>query len=685
MKNMQKLRVPENLESRQLLTVTTSLDAGTLSVTSDGDSDSIEISRIQVAGAPTLLAVSYDGLEDRFLFSDVESIDIELGDGDDELLIHDDAQGAIGDTIPLTIDAGDGDDLVVASSGGLSADDLRSFKTITASSNEILDQVNEIVQLANSELAVPTTDIFERANQEVFAPLATLLQEIPLLTDADSPDLMAASEALIGSAQDLERQLTSEYVEPVRVSLETLGRDLEGELGATVLSQAEGFEAQANSLELELAERLEGEVNVFAGQLEEEILPTVEELDPLVEGDGDESELELEIETVLDQLEPLTEGLTEVANTDLAAIEAYGIDVSQWTDGLAEPFLDRADALALAIADIDMDDVSGSLFIADIDQARVQLEADAAQFVLEADAYTETAEGSVQSTVEMIDADAQLRLADAAAEVEASLRALLDNVTSRAAGLAQLVDGAASRQVRAFGDQCSPSHNTISGGAGFDFLVGTNANDDISDPSGFNVMLGRGGNDLMSGGSGTDFALGGNGDDCMNGNGGIDVMFGGNGRDEMLGGDALDLLVGNAGPDEINGNAGFDIVVGGSGTDTIDGGANTDILLGGDDADTMNGSGGVDIMIGGAGGDTMNGGELRPHAWIRRCRHDARRRRCRSNVRRRRRRHDGWRRWSTRDDRPCAVLSRQPDVGQRRIRHDDRRRRVGCHVRQSRS
>lgn len=206
--------------------------------------------------------------------------------------------------------------------------------------------------------------------------------------------------------------------------------------------------------------------------------------------------------------------------------------------------------------------------------------------------------------------------------------------------------------------------NTISGGAGFDLLIGTPANDNISGNGGVDFIFGRGGDDIISGdadvdflfgmkggddisgGDDTDFIFGDaifwSGNDCLHGNDGIDVILGEKGDDAMEGGDKLDLMIGGAGNDIMNGDKGNDIMLGWTGNDSLDGGDDTDLMLGdyplappGDDllagsggttvtiagvgyeigdiqfgndgTDTVNGGSGIDFQWGNLGDDTMNG------------------------------------------------------------------------------
>lgn len=70
------------------------------------------------------------------------------------------------------------------------------------------------------------------------------------------------------------------------------------------------------------------------------------------------------------------------------------------------------------------------------------------------------------------------------------------------------------------------------------------------------------------------------GDDTLDGGGGVDWVLGSNGDDALAGGSGGDLLLGEAGDDAL---------AGGSGDDTLDGGADTDACdVGADGGSTAN-------------------------------------------------------------------------------------------------
>ncbi len=205
---------------------------------------------------------------------------------------------------------------------------------------------------------------------------------------------------------------------------------------------------------------------------------------------------------------------------------------------------------------------------------------------------------------------------------------------------------------------------------GFQYLSGSEHNDNLTGDNGDNSILGLGGNDTLNGGDGNDSFQHEDGDDVMDGgtgsdsysyygyesltidlstssaqntgvgndtfinienlfggkggddhfignssdnglygNVGNDTLEGGSGNDMLHGGQGNDLLGGGIGDDSLNGNDGDDILDGGSGNDTLDGGIGDDIISGFDGNDSLNGGEGSDTLYGGSGDfDNLDGG-----------------------------------------------------------------------------
>ncbi|GGC07367.1 DUF4214 domain-containing protein [Pseudoduganella buxea] len=115
------------------------------------------------------------------------------------------------------------------------------------------------------------------------------------------------------------------------------------------------------------------------------------------------------------------------------------------------------------------------------------------------------------------------------------------------------------------------------GGAGNDFLPGTNNADIMIGNGGADTLLGNGGDDQLWSGSTDDKA--GSFDtigDLLDAGSGNDQVYGGAGNDTLRGVDGNDTLTGNAGNDSLDGGNGDDILIGGSGSNVFSGGAGLD-------------------------------------------------------------------------------------------------------------
>lgn len=169
-------------------------------------------------------------------------------------------------------------------------------------------------------------------------------------------------------------------------------------------------------------------------------------------------------------------------------------------------------------------------------------------------------------------------------------------------------DGAAGE-----GDNIGTSVENVRGGAGDDFIVGSNS---------ANVLEGLDGNDTLRGVGGDDTLIGGNGDDCLAGGLGNDSLVGGEGSDTAdysvttnavvitLDGVANDgdPTVGEA---DIIG-ADIENVTGGGGPDYIEGNELDNVLTGNASSDTLRGQSGRDTLLGLAGSDFLQAWDEEP-------------------------------------------------------------------------
>ncbi len=152
------------------------------------------------------------------------------------------------------------------------------------------------------------------------------------------------------------------------------------------------------------------------------------------------------------------------------------------------------------------------------------------------------------------------------------------------------------------------------GGAGDDFLRGTNGNDSLSGAGGNDTLSAGAGIDTLDGGAGLDLALLdrsaltaavklvlANPTTLSDGTrlSGIEAVaiVTGSGKDTLTGGAYNDSLAGGAGADLLTGLGGSDTLEGGTGNDTLVGGAGDDILNAGTGVDVVDGGSGFDRVI----------------------------------------------------------------------------------------
>lgn len=199
-------------------------------------------------------------------------------------------------------------------------------------------------------------------------------------------------------------------------------------------------------------------------------------------------------------------------------------------------------------------------------------------------------------------------------------------------------------------DYSGGDDDTISSGAGNDVVFAGTGSDSVDAGAGDDVVLGGHGTrdprrlsqmtrtlgeDMPGIDTGDASLAGGPDNDLIFGQQGNDTMFGGSGQDILIGGHSA--AAGLDGADTIHGNAGEDLIVGdnaevddGPGTpptllhdvvttvvaapagsgggDTIFGGPGNDEIYGQQGDDTLNGEGGDDIIEGNSGADTISGG-----------------------------------------------------------------------------
>lgn len=151
-------------------------------------------------------------------------------------------------------------------------------------------------------------------------------------------------------------------------------------------------------------------------------------------------------------------------------------------------------------------------------------------------------------------------------------------------------------------------YNVVVGTDADDFLKGSPGNDFMMGLDGRDVVLAGMGDDVVCAGGGHDVVVGGGGNDVLQGDAGNDRVWGGNDVDLIAGGTGKDLLVGGDGGDEISGDGANDTIRGGWGDDVLRGGAGKDDIRGDGDNDMLFGDGADDVLRGQHGTDVCDGG-----------------------------------------------------------------------------
>ena len=152
-----------------------------------------------------------------------------------------------------------------------------------------------------------------------------------------------------------------------------------------------------------------------------------------------------------------------------------------------------------------------------------------------------------------------------------------------------------------------PGNDSISGGAGDDFINGGPGNDTLVGGAGGGVINGGDGNDIIKTGTGdTGTTLNGDaGRDQLYGSGAVNVINGGDGTDYLSSGGGADIMHGGAGDDSLKGGTASAQLFGDDGNDTLQGGTGNEFLYGGSGNDKLMGNGGNDLLSGGTGNDTF--------------------------------------------------------------------------------
>ncbi|MFT5091386.1 MAG: Ca2+-binding RTX toxin-like protein [Porticoccaceae bacterium] len=162
--------------------------------------------------------------------------------------------------------------------------------------------------------------------------------------------------------------------------------------------------------------------------------------------------------------------------------------------------------------------------------------------------------------------------------------------------------------------------DTLSGGTGDDSLDGGGGATTLREEANVDMVLATREGQTVLDGLGVDtivgrvtaaILIGGDTANRLDASGfaGQVALYGGMGNDTLIGTRGNDTIDGGAARDSIEAGAGDDIVLGGFGNDHVFGGVGSDTLLGGKGNDVLNGAGGSDVVLGEKGDDTVHGGD----------------------------------------------------------------------------
>ncbi|HUU45779.1 MAG TPA: hypothetical protein VM118_08600, partial [Acidobacteriota bacterium] len=419
------------------------------------------------------------GMDYSFAFTQVVNIHVSLAEGDD-WVVFDDTHGSIGTLRPLEVDVGDGDNVVIGSTGSLLPSDISTL-------GNMMEQLREAVGDA-----VPL-----RMNSE------QLMLDAGELAATDGAALMQTAELFIADAQQLI---------DAAEALRTADDDV-------ILPLKDQFLTDADNL-LQHVESLGSLVDLFAeSEVEDFIQELVLLVDSAIAVEDDEliEDDDLVIEALCDSMQAVidtfafdADELGTQVQDDLSPYEAS-------LEGLRAQLEAFGDAL-LAQAELLLLDGDSFLLRADTDLlgGGDALHAQADAFALQAFVIDLLADALYDDVVAVLG-----NLADGATLKSTQQIDCNFTTTNTLIGSGIIIGTAAN--------------DDMTGGAGPDIMLGLAGRDRMRGGAGVDLMFGFNGGDDMYGQDDFDLMWGNSGDDCLNGDDDIDLMFGNTGNDLMHG------------------------------------------------------------------------------------------------------------------------------------------------------
>lgn len=482
-----------------MLTVTSMFSDGILTVT--GDNSDNEITLVPNSTITTRLSV-LDGTNviASYPFGSLIQINVDAGDGDDTIFVDDFDGSFSGRDIPMSLDGGNDDNLVIGSTGGFTLQQFRDLAAQieiqqSATSSALLGLINNevaqmqvdsegLIQTANNAVFVEARAELLAANGEVLEPGIALAGLGRALMDAGEAFVADVQSEIVDDAQAIidggyQAQFEIQYAQTVVIP--TAQNALDAADAQWYTEEFGEIWACADTVSPLLDEAIafdEG-IELVAGA------DSFEDMHP-DNTDPSYGVLSTELESMFDEVEAGYEGcqsqLESIANIvvpnswadTIVSNETLGFEAMVSDDVLADDpiFSNRADSEIVLTAD--------------------GLVADADAFVLNAEAFQSTLEAGLQVNAESVEAMANGLIAPASAIedlLEQEHSALLDALGAFGsfANSGFTDDDSNFRQ-----GGCQPTTYTFNGGGGFDFFVGTGANDFMSKTSGFGIYLGFG-------------------------------------------------------------------------------------------------------------------------------------------------------------------------------------------------
>ncbi len=548
-------------------------------------------------------------------------------DAGDDLVVFDDSHGTVSDTWTLSIDGGDGKDVVL---GGidLSTVPLTSALSMIDTLQQARDLMNRVLDLLDTSpsgcstapcLVTGAAGVVKSAGHDLILPTAHYVRDIEReLVQPSANAVRDAHDRIAGYLQTFlagDVQALSADAQTFTANVEVMVDQFELLLpvAQNLLARAQTLYAHASGLGLStqggdpasvFMQTIESHVTTIvelADQCDEDPEPAETEFNEDLQDPNGLSFFCAEAERRIEALEGITDGVE--AHTDQVEAEGDAFE----TDG---------DALAASAAALGDDENPSS--------AAAQLATQGDQLVTMADNLSATADalnadweqwvGQVEADLEgrgnlmysrgqtevlgaasVLEAQAQADVANAADALRVEADQIVADLEALLIVAAPLLRDDLSLRGARNGCQVAPTH-TITGGPGSDVLIGST------------------GSDLISGGDGDDLIVGAGGADRLLGDNGNDLIFGGGGADEIHGGPDVDILIGNKGDDCIFGGGGQTITRGSLSVELgdiffgLDG--NDTLVSGESENDTLTE---IDVAFGGAGDDRIrlsHGGTL---------------------------------------------------------------------------